>query len=101
MPTGPIKFKDINATSLTLEWLAPKSDGGSKLGGYKIQVTTDQKIWTDVTITDKTSQKVRDLTTDQSYHFRVIAFNDVSDSKPLVSDSVVCQAPRGMYSLFN
>ena len=96
MPTGPIKFRDITPSSRTMDWLAPKSDGGSKLSGYKIQVTTDQKISTEVTITNKTSHTFQDLKPNQSYYFSVIAFNDVGDSKPLVSDCINCQAPTGM-----
>lgn len=94
-PVGPIKFNDIDATSLTLEWQPPKNDGGSKISGYKVQFTTDQKIWTDVTISQKTSYKVTQLTTDQAYRFRIYAFNDIGESKPLDSDEVTCTIPKG------
>lgn len=95
-PVGPIKFKDIDATSLTLEWQPPKDDGGSKISGYKVQVTTDQNIWTDVTIAQKTTCSAKQLVTDQSYYFRVIAFNDIGESKPLDSDEVICRKPKSM-----
>lgn len=85
----------MEATSVTLEWQPPKDDGGSKIGGYKVTMTTDQKVWTDVTITQKKMHKVTKLTTEQSYYFRVCAFNDIGDSKPLESEEVICKAPKG------
>lgn len=93
-PVGPVTIKDLEATSVTLEWQQPKEDGGSKIGGYKITMTTDQSIWTDVTITQKKTHTVTKLVTDQSYYFRICAFNDVGDSKPLQSEEVVCRAPK-------
>ena len=94
-PTGPIKFSDVQPTSLIVEWAPPKKDGGSKVTGYKLQMTSDMVTWDDVTITERTDQKVKKLTTDQPYHFRVIAFNDVGESKPLDSDEIVCRVPKG------
>ena len=63
--------------------------------GYKLQMTSDMITWDDITITERTDQKVKKLTTDQPYHFRVIAFNDVGESKPLDSDEIVCRVPKG------
>jgi len=62
--------------------------------GYKVSMTTDQNIWTDITIAQKPSHTAKQLTTDVTYYFRVIAFNDVGESKPLDSEAVVCEAPK-------
>ena len=96
-PVGPVKIKDIEPTSVTLEWQPPKDDGGAKISGYKVSMTTDQSIWTDVTITQKKTFTVTKLITNQSYYFRIVAFNDIGDSKPLESEEVVCKAPTSKY----
>ena len=62
-------------------------------------MTSDMITWDDVTITERTDQKVKKLTTEQPYHFRVIAFNDVGESKPLDSDEIICRVPKGNIQL--
>lgn len=98
-PTGPIKFSDVLATSLTMEWSASRSDGGSPIQSYKIELTTDKKNWVTVMTCDRytTKVKVRDLITDQRYHFRVSAVNQVGSSEPLMSDEVTPIKPPGMF----
>lgn len=64
-------------------------------------MTSDMVTWDDVIITERTDQKVKKLTTDQPYHFRVIAFNDIGESKPLDSDEVICRIPKGKAYLFS
>ena len=97
MPVGPIKFSHIIETGVTLEWSPPKNDGGLPIIGYRIELTIDSKIWTEVTITDgqTTKTKVKDLTTGQSYKFRVFAANKIGESKPLESGAVTPTKPTG------
>lgn len=98
MPVGPIKFTHIVETGLTLEWSPPRNNGGAPITGYKLELTIDSKIWTEVTICDgqTTKTKVSDLTADQTYRFRVIAINKVGDSKPLESAEVTPTKPKGL-----
>lgn len=100
-PTGPIKFSDIMATSLSMEWSASRSDGGSPIQSYKIELTTDKKNWVTVMTCDRytTKVKVRDLITDQKYHFRVSAVNQVGSSEALMSDEVTPIKPPGRSGL--
>lgn len=82
-----------------MEWSASRSDGGSPIQSYKIELTTDKKNWATVMTCDRytTKVKVRDLITDQRYHFRVSAVNQVGSSEPLMSDEVTPIKPPGMF----
>lgn len=96
-PVGPIRFSDVEATSLIMEWLPPRDNGGAPITAYKVEISSKQDVWTEVTITDAnvTKVKVNDLIEDQKVWFQVTAFNKVGASKPLVSDSVVPQRQKG------
>lgn len=96
-PVGPIRFSNVESSSLIMEWLPPRDNGGAPITAYKVEISTKQDIWTEVTITDAnvTKVKVKDLTENQKVWFRVIAFNKVGASKPLDSDSVTPQRQQG------
>ncbi|KAH9498302.1 hypothetical protein Btru_006487 [Bulinus truncatus] len=96
-PVGPIRFSHIEATGLIMEWFPPRENGGSPITAYRVEVSSKQDVWTEVTITDAdvTKIKVKDLTENQKVWFRVTAFNKVGASKPLESDSVVPQRQKG------
>ena len=93
MPTGPVRFEDITETSLTLDWLPPKQDGGSPITGYVVKLSTDSGDFKDVGTTESqiTKFKAKDLRTGSKHVFRVVAENKVGQSKPLESDTVVPQ----------
>lgn len=100
MPVGPIKITDLLETGVTLEWSPPRNNGGSPLTGYRLELTIDSKIWTEVTICDgqTTKSKVKDLTTGQKYKFRVIAINKIGESKSLESGEVTPTKKTGKSS---
>ena len=60
----------------TVSWLAPASDGGGAVTGYRVQYSTDGTTWKPVTHTGtSTTQKVTGLVDGTSYRFRVAAIN--------------------------
>ncbi|RUS90387.1 hypothetical protein EGW08_001882, partial [Elysia chlorotica] len=95
-PLGPVRFSSVLATSLTLDWQPPREDGGSPITAYKVEVSSKQEVWTEVTITDAnvTKVNVKDLKEGQKVWFRVTAFNKIGASKPLDSDSIVPQREK-------
>ena len=95
-PVGPVRFSSVLATSLTMEWQPPRENGGSPITAYKVEVSSRQDVWTEVTITDAnvTKVNVKDLKEGQKVWFRVTAFNKVGASKPLDSDSIVPQRQK-------
>ncbi|KAK7507540.1 hypothetical protein BaRGS_00001475, partial [Batillaria attramentaria] len=95
VPTGPVRFKDIQETSVVLDWLPPKDDGGTPITGYAVQMSEAGEDFVDLGQTDgkNTKMKVKDLKTGVKYIFRVSAVNKVGSSKPLESDSVVPKRP--------
>lgn len=98
-PVGPIKFSDIQKTSLVLAWKPSKNDGGSPLTTYYVEMR-DSKYgsWTSVTkvTPDIISYCVQKLKTEKEYFFRVIAENSVGKSEPLTSDGVIPKSPYSM-----
>jgi len=62
-------------TSVTLEWGAPASAGGSSIVGYKLQVSPDSSNWADASSVIGTRGTVNGLVTNSDYYFRVKALN--------------------------
>lgn len=91
MPTGPIRFTDIQQTSFTLDWLPPKDDGGTPITAYAVHMSEDGGDFKELGQVDakKTKMKMKDLKTGARYVFKICAVNKVGTSKPLESDSVV------------
>jgi hypothetical protein len=76
--------------SAELSWKPPKSDGGSKLTKYRIEMKdTRRSYWNKVEEVKPniTSYTVSNLTTDNEYVFRVIAINEEGESPPLTSEA--------------
>ena len=89
---GPLKTKDIERTSVTLEWQPPSDDGGSPLTGYILEKRDIARpTWTRVEklSANKTSYKVQNLLEGSDYHFRVSAENKHGTSEPLETEKTV------------
>ena len=83
---------------MTVSWTPPKSDGGSKVTGYTVEMKQDfSPRWLMVTSNAlETSYNVTLLTTGSEYQFRVAAENRAGTgkfSKP--SETVVAKHPYG------
>lgn len=99
-PSAPIKFEEIGAEKITLSWLPPKDDGGSKVTNYVIwkRVAT-RKAWVPVTNEPKDRiWTVENLMEGHEYVFRIMAQNKYGVGEPLDSEPEVA---RNLYSEFN
>lgn len=87
-----MKVKDIEKTSITLEWQPPKSDGGSPLTGYVIEKKeASRPSWSRVERIhpDQTTLNVKNLIEKGNYQFRVIAENRHGAGEPLATETTV------------
>ena len=65
-------------TRIDLSWSAPPSDGGAAITGYRIEVSEDRSIWTDLvanTGNASTSYSHTGLTAETTRHYQVSAIN--------------------------
>ncbi|XP_024911344.1 myosin-binding protein C, cardiac-type isoform X4 [Cynoglossus semilaevis] len=76
---------DLSDTSISLKWRPPERIGSSELMGYGVEYCkegSDEWIPAMEGLTDKTSIKIRDLTTGEKLQFRVRAYNMAGPSSP-------------------
>lgn len=95
-PEGPIKFTDIQKTSITFAWKPSPYDGGSPITGYILEYRESWKItWSPLKVVkpDITSYCVQNLKEGTEYFFRVVAENAVGKSEPLDSAGVTAKSP--------
>jgi hypothetical protein len=85
------------ADSVTLDWQPPKEDGGSPVSSYKIMLSKDGSDWSEVATPAKLDKKytAKNLEEGTKYMFRVIAVNDIGESKPLESECFTPQTQAG------
>lgn len=98
--TGPIKFSEITADGITLEWGPPTDDGGAEVSNYIVEKrrTTDNKWATVASATQKTTMRVIRLHDGVEYIFRVFAENKYGVGEYLRSDPVIAQHPFSEYN---
>lgn len=100
-PNGPeeVSVKNVLANSCTVEWTPPKSDGGSPVTGYAVEMCDEATgVWTPVSKSTKgNSVEVPGLTEGHRYNFRVSAINDLGRSEPTETLlSTLAKNPFGM-----
>uniref|UniRef100_A0A671KJ39 Uncharacterized protein n=1 Tax=Sinocyclocheilus anshuiensis TaxID=1608454 RepID=A0A671KJ39_9TELE len=82
-PPRGIKASDVSRDSVTLHWVAPANDGGSKVTNYIIEkCATTAERWVRVGQSRDTHYTVVNLFGKTSYQFRVIAENKFGQSAP-------------------
>jgi titin len=94
----------VSATSLTLSWLLPLSNGGSAIIDYKVEVSSNGgTTWTTIAdgVSKNLSVDVTDLLKNRSYKFRVSALNsvgvgDVSDVHTVSTLATVASPPTAL-----
>jgi len=93
--TGPIKFDEITADGITLEWGPTTDDGGAEVSNYIVEKrrTTDNKWATVASAIQKTSMRVIRLHDGAEYIFRVFAENKYGVGECLRSEPVIAQHP--------
>lgn len=96
-PSAPIKFEEIGAERITLSWLPPKDDGGSKVTNYVIwRRVANRNTWVPVTNEPKDRiWTVESLMMGHEYVFRIMAQNKYGVGEPLDSEPEVA---RNLYS---
>ena len=99
-PVGPVKFSDIQKTSVVIAWKPSENDGGSPITGYYIEMREAPKSsWQRVTTVnaDITSYCVQNLKENKDFYFRIYAENTVGRSDALASDAVTIKSPFGKF----
>ncbi|TNN69582.1 Titin [Liparis tanakae] len=93
--TGPIKFDEITADGITLEWAPPKDDGGAEVSNYIVEKrrTMENKWATVASAIQKTTMRVIRLHEGVEYIFRVFAENKYGVGEYLRSDAIIAQHP--------
>ncbi|XP_065089532.1 twitchin isoform X13 [Ochlerotatus camptorhynchus] len=97
-PSQPPKPQvvDWDANSVSLEWSAPKSDGGAPITEYIVQKKEkDSPYWSTAGRVPgiQRNLKVPDLATETEWEFRVIAVNAAGESEPSdASDAVLTRS---------
>lgn len=82
-PPRGIKASDVSRDSVTLNWVAPANDGGSRVINYIIEkCPTTAERWQRVAQSRDTHYTVINLFGGTSYQFRVIAENKFGQSAP-------------------
>ena len=92
-PSAPIKFEEIGSEKITLSWLPPKDDGGSKVTNYVIwRRVANRKTW--VPVTNEPKERiwtVENLMQGHEYVFRIMAQNKYGVGEPLDSEPEVAR----------
>ena len=97
-PTG-LTAAATSATSATLRWAAPGSDGGAAITSYRIDYSWGSAAFVEYGTVTGTSKDVSDLVPGASYQFRIAAVNSAGmgaysqPSAPLVMPAEVITVP--------
>ena len=85
---GPIQFESISADQMTLSWLPPIDDGGSKITNYVIEKReANRKTWVHVSSEPKEcTYTIPKLLEGHDYVFRIMAQNKYGIGEPLDSE---------------
>uniref|UniRef100_A0A914ZQD0 Titin n=1 Tax=Parascaris univalens TaxID=6257 RepID=A0A914ZQD0_PARUN len=89
-PLGPLSVTNISATSCSLSWQPPTSDGNSKLLGYCIEKRDIKRpAWAFHARTADTFAEIKGLVEMTKYHFRVTAENALGNGPPIETEQPV------------
>jgi len=93
-PTGPFRFDEIDATTVTCSWDLPLRDGGAPISGYVVeQRDAHRPGW--VPVCDSVSRptfKFENLIEGDEYVFRAAATNRFGTGEFLQSEIVTCKS---------
>lgn len=101
-PKGPIRFDEIDATTVTCSWDPPVRDGGAPISGYMVeQRDAHRPGW--VPVCDSVSRptfKFENLIEGDEYVFRAAAINNYGTGEFLQSEIVTCKSLKSKTSGF-
>uniref|UniRef100_A0A3B4ACX3 Uncharacterized protein n=1 Tax=Periophthalmus magnuspinnatus TaxID=409849 RepID=A0A3B4ACX3_9GOBI len=91
-PEGPMRFDEVDATSVVLSWNPPLRDGGAPVSGYVVeQRDAHRPGW--VPVSDSVSRPTFRFTNliegDEYFHFRVMACNAGGCGEPAEVPGVI------------
>lgn len=93
-PKGPIRFDEVDATSVLISWDPPERDGGAPISGYVVeQREAHRPGW--VPVSESVSRptfKFERLTEGEEYVFRAAAINRYGTGDYLQSEIVMCKS---------
>jgi len=96
--------KDVNPSSVTLRWLAPRDDGGADVTAYVVEKReSSRRMWQSVATVppDVSELEAGGLYEGNQYVFRVAAENVVGLGEPAeLKDSVVPKSQFGQLAPF-
>ncbi|MBI2930901.1 MAG: fibronectin type III domain-containing protein [Planctomycetes bacterium] len=78
-PTG-LAATSASSTQINLSWTASTDSGGSGLAGYKIERSTDNINFSEITTTAGTTYSNTGLTTGTTYYYRVRAYDGAGNN---------------------
>uniref|UniRef100_A0A7N8XU64 Titin n=1 Tax=Mastacembelus armatus TaxID=205130 RepID=A0A7N8XU64_9TELE len=85
LPVEKVFLTDVTKASASLAWEKPEHDGGSRIGGYLIEMQPKGTDKWGVAANTKTCEgTVSGLTPGKEYLFRIIAYNEKGKSEPKV-----------------
>uniref|UniRef100_A0A3B4TH25 Titin n=1 Tax=Seriola dumerili TaxID=41447 RepID=A0A3B4TH25_SERDU len=83
LPVGKVFLTDVTKATVSLAWEKPEHDGGSRIGGYLIEMLPKGTDKWGVAANTKTCEgTVKGLTAGTEYLFRIIAHNEKGKSEP-------------------
>lgn len=98
-PPEKVTVEKVGEERVTIGWRQPASDGGARLKGYRVE---KRKLpsgnWTKAAETGPLDERavVKSLMEDQTYSFRVSAFNEIGESEAVeVENPVEIKSCRG------
>ncbi|VDM27409.1 unnamed protein product, partial [Hydatigera taeniaeformis] len=93
-PNG-LEVADVDAEEVTLTWIKPRQDGGSKITGYTVEykpASSDE--WIKAPVTKDTTATVSGLRKGEKYTFRVSAKNSAGTGEPSQATRPVLCKPK-------
>lgn len=102
-PKGPIRFDEIDATTVTCSWDPPVRDGGAPISGYVVeQRDAHRPGW--MPVSDAVSRptfKFENLIEGDEYVFRAAAVNRYGTGEFLQSEVVTCRSLKSKTYYFS
>ncbi|KAG6458522.1 hypothetical protein O3G_MSEX010918, partial [Manduca sexta] len=88
-PLGPLGLYGIDNESVTITWYPSEKNGGSPILDYSVEIKQEGKKWKHVATVTETTAKIKKLTMNTTYQFRICARNEIGTSLPYVSDEKI------------
>ena len=100
-PPENVRADEFNGDALTLYWNAPKDNGGSEITNYVVEKREARSAnWTKISsYVTQCNLRIRNLTVNKDYEFRVMAENQYGQSDPCQSGPIKARHPFGKIKL--